>query len=84
MSEFPADQKSFEEAMADRAPRSPAFDGHKHQEALRLETLKAWEAFLSTGHHVTAVKADAWLAQLEQGNDVDPPEGQPATGTSSA
>ncbi len=70
--------------MTNRAARSTTFKGSQKQEALRLETLKAWEAFLSTGHHVTVVKADAWLAQLEQGNDVDPPDGQPATGTSSA
>ena len=63
---------------------SSAIEYSLDREALRLETLKAWEAFLSTGHHVTAVKADAWLAQLEQGTDVDPPEGQAATGTSSA
>jgi predicted transcriptional regulator len=31
------------------------------------------EAFRPTGQHVTADQADAWLAQLEQGNDVDPP-----------
>lgn len=70
--------------MSDHAHRAPAFNSHEYQEALRLDALNAWKAFLSTGHHVTAVKADAWLAQLEQGNDVDPPDGQPATGTSSA
>jgi predicted transcriptional regulator len=43
------------------------------REAFRQDTLKAWEAHRSTGLHVTADEADAWLAQLEQGQDVDPP-----------
>jgi predicted transcriptional regulator len=30
--------------------------------------------YRTTGLHVTAEEADAWLAKLEQGNDVDPPE----------
>ena len=44
------------------------------REAFRQGTLKAWEEFRTTGLHVTAPEADAWLAQLEQGNDVEPPE----------
>lgn len=44
------------------------------REAFREDALKAWEAFRSNGMHVTASEADAWLAQLEQGNDIEPPE----------
>lgn len=44
------------------------------REAFRQETLKAWETFRTTGLHVTADEADAWLLQLEQGNDIEPPE----------
>lgn len=33
----------------------------------------AWERYHSTGQHVTGEEADAWLAQLESGKDVDPP-----------
>jgi predicted transcriptional regulator len=44
------------------------------REAFRQDTLKAWEAFRSTGQHVTADKADAWMSQLEQGHDTEPPE----------
>ena len=29
--------------------------------------------FQATGQHVTGEEADAWLAQLEAGNTVDPP-----------
>ncbi|WP_246072805.1 CopG family ribbon-helix-helix protein [Extensimonas perlucida] len=43
------------------------------REAFRQDTLRAWEAYRNTGAHVRADEADAWLAQLEQGNDVEPP-----------
>ncbi len=44
------------------------------REAFRQDTLKAWEEYQATGLHLTAEEVDAWLAQLEQGNDVEPPE----------
>ncbi|MDD5470495.1 MAG: hypothetical protein PHP05_01085 [Sideroxydans sp.] len=44
------------------------------REAFRQDTLKAWEEHRTTGLHVTADEVDAWLAQLEQGNDIEPPE----------
>mgnify|MGYP003337695657 CR=1 FL=1 len=44
------------------------------REAFRQETLNAWEAFRKSGLHTTADEADAWLSQLEQGQDIDPPE----------
>ena len=44
------------------------------REAFRQDTLKAWEEYRTTGLHVTADEADAWLAQLEQGNDIAPSE----------
>lgn len=44
------------------------------REAFRQDTLKAWEEYRTTGLHVTADEADSWLAQLEQGSDIEPPE----------
>lgn len=44
------------------------------RESFRQDTLNAWEAFRSTGQHVTADEADAWMSQLEQGHDIAPPE----------
>ena len=44
------------------------------REAFRQDTLKAWEEYRNTGLYVTAELADAWLGQLEQGNDIEPPE----------
>lgn len=46
----------------------------EQREALRQEALAAHEAFALTGLHVTAREADAWLAELEAGNDVEPPK----------
>jgi predicted transcriptional regulator len=48
-------------------------DREEKREAFRQVTLKAWEAYRTTGLHVTADEADAWLAQLEEGNDIEPP-----------
>jgi len=48
-------------------------DREEKREAFRQSTLKAWEEYRTTGLHVTADEADAWLAQLEQGNDIEPP-----------
>ena len=43
------------------------------REAFRQDTFKAWEEYRTTGLHVTSDEAEAWLAQLEQGHDVEPP-----------
>ena len=44
------------------------------REAFRQDTLKAWDDYRTTGLHVPADEADAWLGQLEEGNDIEPPE----------
>lgn len=44
------------------------------REAFRQDGIKAWEDYQRTGRHVPADEADAWLAQLEQGQDTEPPE----------
>ena len=46
----------------------------EQRESLRQEALAAHDEFLLTGLHVTADEADAWLAELEAGNDVEPPK----------
>ena len=47
----------------------------EQREALRQDTLKAWEKYRANGGlHITAAEADAWLGELEQGKDVEPPE----------
>jgi predicted transcriptional regulator len=48
---------------------------HKEKlEAYKQEAIKAWESYQKNGQHVTQEEADAWLAQLEAGEDVEPPE----------
>lgn len=47
----------------------------EQREALRQDTLTAWESYRANGGlHITAEEADAWLGELEQGKDVEPPE----------
>jgi predicted transcriptional regulator len=41
---------------------------------MRQEALQAWNEYQAKGLHVTAQEADAWLAKLEAGQDVEPPE----------
>jgi predicted transcriptional regulator len=43
-------------------------------EQLRKDAVSAWEHYSSTGLHATEDETDAWLAKLEAGEDIDPPE----------
>ncbi len=45
----------------------------KHQ-SLCQDAVAAWSRYQTTGQHVTAEEADAWLAKLEAGEDAAPPE----------
>ena len=44
------------------------------REAFRQDGIRAWNDYQATGLHATAAEADAWLAKLEAGQDVEPPE----------
>jgi predicted transcriptional regulator len=44
------------------------------RETLRQDALNAWASYQTTGLHVTHTEADAWLEQLESGNDAEPPK----------
>lgn len=44
------------------------------REAFRQDGMRAWNEYQATGLHVSLEEADAWLAQLEEGKDVEPPE----------
>ncbi len=43
------------------------------REQMRQDALAAWTEYQATGRHVSVTEADAWLARLEAGEDVDPP-----------
>jgi predicted transcriptional regulator len=43
------------------------------REALMRDAREAWREYQETGLHVTFEEADAWLARLEDGEDVEPP-----------
>ncbi len=44
------------------------------REAFRQEAVAAWATYEATGLHLTDREADAWMARLEAGQDVEPPE----------
>jgi len=44
------------------------------RERLQQELQAAWAEYKATGLHVTGDEMNAWLARLEAGEDVDPPE----------
>lgn len=44
------------------------------REAFLQDGIRAWNEYQATGLHVTGDEVIAWLAQLEAGEDVDPPE----------
>lgn len=46
----------------------------EQREQLRQDALAAWNHYQSTGLHVTAEEADAWLAKLEAGENAEAPE----------
>ena len=48
-------------------------DREEKRESLRQDGIAAWQEYQSTGLHLTMDEADAWLANLEAGEDVEPP-----------
>lgn len=44
------------------------------REVFRQDAIRAWNDYQATGLHVSLDEADAWLARLEAGGDVEPPE----------
>ena len=49
-------------------------DREEKRESFRQDAIQAWDAYRLTGLHVTATEADEWMAKLEAGEDVEPPE----------
>ncbi len=47
---------------------------NQKREAFQQDTINAWNEYQATGLHITMEEADAWLAKLEAGQDVEPPE----------
>ena len=46
----------------------------EQRERMRQDALAAWDGYRTTGLHVTAGEADAWLAKLEAGKDAVVPK----------
>lgn len=49
-------------------------DREETREEFRQDGIRAWNEYQATGRHVTGDEADAWLAKLESGQDIEPPE----------
>lgn len=49
-------------------------DREEKREQFRQDGILAWNEYRATGSHVTMEGADAWLAKLEAGEDLEPPE----------
>lgn len=49
-------------------------DREEKSEALRQDTLKAWDEFQATGLHVTAKEVDSWLANWGSENELPAPK----------
>ena len=70
-------------ALAEARDRSPHWmmreaiaqyvEREEKREAFRRDGLRAWDAYQDTGLHATHAAADAWLAQLADGDDQEPP-----------
>jgi predicted transcriptional regulator len=49
-------------------------DREEKREQFRQHALAAWSHYQTTGLHLTADEADAWLSKLEAGKDAAPPK----------
>ena len=49
-------------------------DREEKREALRQDTLNAWDDFQATGQHATADEVDRWLASWGTDNELPAPE----------
>ncbi|KPX86327.1 CopG family ribbon-helix-helix protein [Pseudomonas meliae] len=43
------------------------------RQAFQQEAIHAWNEYKATGMHLTLEEVETWLAQLEEGKDVEPP-----------
>ena len=78
------DIKERVKRLADARQRSPHWlmreaisqyvEREEKREAFRQDGINAWNEYQVTGLHVTVEEADAWLAKLEAGQDIEPPE----------
>jgi len=49
-------------------------DREEKREAFKQDAIRAWESYQDNGLHLTLEEADAWLANLEEGKDVELPK----------
>jgi predicted transcriptional regulator len=44
------------------------------RESFKQDAIRAWGHYQATGLHVTMEDADAWMAKLASGVDIEPPQ----------
>jgi len=49
-------------------------DREEEHETFHQSAISAWNDYRANGVHATLSEADTWLAELEAGKDVEPPE----------
>jgi len=64
---------SFDALQPVRTPETASASKKRSDDSLRQDTLKAWQHYQATGLHASAAEVNAWLAQLAEGHDVEPP-----------
>lgn len=79
-----ADTKERVQRLAAARNRSPHWlmreaisqyvEREEKREAFRQAGVAAWNEYRANGLHLTAKEGDAWLAKLQAGKDVEPPE----------
>ena len=79
-----ADTKERVKRLADARQRTPHWlmreairqyvEREEKREAFRQSAIRAWDDYRADGAHLTQAEADGWLAKLEAGKDLEPPE----------
>ena len=67
-----AREQTVEILVAEAVVHFVTTDGN--QTVAERTAVESWARHKKTGLHLTAEEADTWLAELEAGNDIDPPE----------
>jgi predicted transcriptional regulator len=53
---------------------SPYVEREEKRESFRQDAIKTWDEYQASRLRATLEEADAWLAKLEAGQDIEPPE----------
>lgn len=72
-----AERRSHSAHWIMREAISQYLEREEQRDAFKQDARQAWDDYQRTGRHLRFEEADAWLARLEAGEDVEPPECHP-------